>query len=399
MASEAKFKTVLPDNSINAIVDYTGESDVYQSKTNYSGPAEFVHYAKDIEFGLPSKDFGQRTTIHIPPSYRLIKNIVLEVRLTGIWNSADMVALHLIKEFGYRVPGCERMIMRGDCLLFKPMLEAKTIERRKLVCGVLGNRAGGTEDTVLDVYCLLPMPWNNMDPSKTTFPYPAHLTTSSLELDFLFRNKTEVTSNASLTINSATLRFEYGTLSNEQLYKSSVYKYNFDARYHDVYTTVGGEHTTSVRLTGIRNGEMNQLNFFIREVAADSENGIINRYHGLDIRNLKLTYAGQTIWNSVGKTQDLWDIIEDADDGKRVPISANEATVCRIFTVPIANILENMRKNGYSLGADFKDSDLKLTFDKPGKLAADWEKQYEVVTEYLLTSLYQFDGQSAKLIQ
>jgi hypothetical protein len=279
--------------------------------------------------------------------------------------------------------------------------------RRKLLADCIGSRRGIVTTDDLTVYCVLPMPWNNVDPCKTTFPYPGHLTTSSLELDFLFRNNTEVSVDA-IEMTAATVRFEYGTLSNEQLYKNSVYKYNFDARYNDIYTTVGDTQETSLRITGIRNGEMNQLNFYIRPVLTDGAEIIKNRYRGITVRDMKLTYAGQTIWNSTDKTQDFWDLVESDSDGNMIPHTFEEIDTeavdpwvpasGRIYTVPIANILESMRKNGYSLGADFKDSDLKLSFKKPGKLAADFQKQYEMVVEYLITSVYQFDGQSAKLI-
>lgn len=476
MASEAKFRTVLPNNTISAAVDYTGESTIYQSKLNTMGQAEMVFDSNDIEFSLTPAQFGTRSTVYLPPSYKLIKNVFIEVELNGRVD-VNAAGLQLIQEWGYRVPGCERMFFPGEAMLFDPLLQCENTDKRVKYLELTGlaNYTKMTGTTPADgvavdstnataetggiytlpvkrkVYALFNMPWCSLDGNKQPKPYPLHLTTQPLEIDVLFRDRASVSSDTSLTIVGARIIFTYETLANMNLYKNTVYKYNFSAPYHIAYGAKKVDTSDSkvhLDLSGIRNGEITELRLLVRKVGTYAEERR-NRYKGVKLSEVELTYAGQRIWKAVGDSSQLYDLTYN-----RLPyevpwgyrrkskvlkraLSASttswsnvlepnmtysyESTsgsidsfidtyedLIYLYVIPVANVLENMKNPGdYNLGADFKDSDLKLIFKPPATLwdstvddfIVDPNAQWQVLMEYRLTSIYQFDGQSAKLIQ
>lgn len=395
MATQAKFNTVLPSNTIQQGLNYTGISSVYASKLNTFGQAENVMTANDVELSLNSFNPGSTASINIPASYKLLGNVYLkmEVSLSTllaaaneavdsqtyqdlitdqkangqpslIFSNADpyiptydptvipygansvggfgesqvgtgslgsglpmdinFLAYQLIKQFTWRIPGCDRIYHQGihivPWLLDKCPTEEEKIKLAmmsgsghflysyNMVSGDMNqklydlkvpinqytgerkwiaqsNTGAVTNDnptiivnTITNpkfiIYALLPFPWTTIDKEKSGLYYPSHMTTSALELNIQFQDKNYMQvpgvrgySGYQVTINSASLRFAYAQVATLTYYKPPIYKLPCSLPYGFVFPVKDytQSENCSVNLLGLKNGEITQLLMFLHQ--------------------------------------------------------------------------------------------------------------------------------------
>ena len=85
MASDAKFRTVLPNNTMKGDVAFTPYAELYQEKTNYLGQREDFFWANDIQMSMSgSVNSNAIATAFIPPSYKLVGPTFVNFRFTNV---------------------------------------------------------------------------------------------------------------------------------------------------------------------------------------------------------------------------------------------------------------------------------------------------------------------------
>lgn len=79
MATQSKFNTVLPANTIQQGLIYSPISSIYANSINTLGQAENVMTANDVELSLNTWSAGSTASINIPASYKLLGNMYLKM--------------------------------------------------------------------------------------------------------------------------------------------------------------------------------------------------------------------------------------------------------------------------------------------------------------------------------
>lgn len=392
MATQAKFNTVLPSNTIQQGLNYTGVSSVYASKLNTLGQAENVMTANDVELSLNTYNPGSTASINIPASYKLLGNMYLKLTVslrtllnaptnsdsqsykeiydasigsdslifsncpsvintltpfdetgptrgtpnnvelgslnTGLPMDINFLAYQLIKQFTYRIPGCDRIYIQGihmlPWLLDKcPNEEEKTklaimsgssqfLYNYNMKSGLMRQQVVNLKNTVTNydlqpyiaqaangdptednpniilnsienpefvIYALLPLPWTTIDKEKNALYYPSHMTTSALELNIQFQDANYMKvpaetgySGYQVVIKDASLRFTYAQVATLTYYKPPIYKLPCSLPYGFVFP-VRDYHQAdvcSVNLLGLKNGEITQLQMFMHQQSGGS---------------------------------------------------------------------------------------------------------------------------------
>lgn len=445
MSNQIILRSTQPNNSLRGGVEGIPMSRIYQEKTNQILPFETVSFSNDVKISLNTHDQNSTAVARIPNQYRLIKQIILEVTLgeaiTGTSNGfVEDYKLHEhVTRFSYRLPGAERMDFRPWTMLTEIINDMDDNEKREEYRN-LNGRAFKTYPAGSKLYMLCTLPGSDLssDMRYRSYPMPLHLTGESLELTFEF--------GSILKLSAAAVQIVYGDLAFSNEYKNTVYRYNFKARYGYRYPVAGVSTRKSVRridLLGLRPGETNALiiNYVPKAMETSSllisgttvattlptlwalRNSLIqsNRtIYGSRLRNLKLYYLNQLIWDLDGKTNEVFDLFQSkkvtkfADNmghpaygvtvtgnpvslvalghpsGKfgtniRVNAVANGAITTHsehvipvrgysntdiepytigsyYYKIPISELLSEFTKNGYSLGADFTHAALSLEF-------------------------------------
>lgn len=422
MATQAKFNTVLPHNTIQQGLNYTEISTVYANSVNTTGQAENVMTANDVELSLNTWSPGATASINIPASYKLLGNMYLKLRVklstllsqpgdassqtykdiydaysgkalisgnvppkllclnqyqgdhptddppvleyddtsnveedgnagwanrllekfsdgsikgkttaltgsltTGLPMDISFLAYQLIKQFTWRIPGCDRLYIQGIRML--PVLLDKCPneeEKQKLAMlsgsghhlysynmtkgtasnlmvqwkrsiadiktlGLTGDDQflGGNnndynvvsslqliEDPEFVIYALLDLPWSTIDKDKHALYYPSHMTSSALELNIQFQDRDKMIVNPQgaysgyqVDITAASLRFTYANVATLTYYKPPVYKMPCSLHYDFEFPINDFDQTplASTNLLGLKNGEITQLLMFIHQ--------------------------------------------------------------------------------------------------------------------------------------
>lgn len=396
MATQAKFNTVLPSNTIQQGLNYTGVSSVYASKLNTLGQAENVMTANDVELSLNTYNPGSVASINIPASYKLLGNMYLKMVVslktllslptnndsetyhdiynglkagpdglvfsncpstvsanasfnlqngaglqthsvdlgslnTGLPMDISFLAYQLVKQFTYRIPGCDRIYVQGIHMLPWLLDKCPTEEEKiklAMMSGTSGflynyNMKGGVmKQTALDlkvphsgygvdgkfyisqegaapsvdnpniivnsienpifvIYALLPLPWTTIDKEKSALYYPSHMTTSALELNIQFQDANYMKvpaetgySGYQVTIQDASIRFTYAQVATLTYYKPPIYKLPCSLPYGFVFPVRDYQQSDqcSVNLLGLKNGEITQLQMFLHQQTGGTYN-------------------------------------------------------------------------------------------------------------------------------
>lgn len=341
MASDAKFRSVLPNNNMKGDVSFTPVAEIYQEKTNYLGQREDFFWANDIKLSLSGAASSNTVaTAMIPPSYKIIgpmfltfrfhtKDLITAAEFTPFQASCNFAGYNILRQFAYRLPGCDRMYLENFNLPYKHIEDCETSEKVSRLMKLAGQKkenkywispAASAEDVSINssgdgqsVYLtiLLPLPWSSpatLGSSRAAKPYPAHLTTQPIELYFMFNDLSNIISNYSATSASGkwtladtSLSFLYGTFADPAQYKATKYFYAtllpFDHIYPFSLTAApasGVIPKVDVPLRGLRNGEIREILLHV----GDADKSLSDPYSGFEIGNLTLLYAGQKIWST-----------------------------------------------------------------------------------------------------
>lgn len=418
MATEAKFSTVLPNNTLKGAVNVTPVSYVYQERTNTVGPMENEFDANDVVLSFNTFSHGSTATVMIPPSYKLLKDVYVIFKIDYASNASptdhpeDLVAYKIIENFMYRVPGCERMIFDGGMIPFFWMDATENISKRVRLVEISGKKTLKPSANTAASYYLcakLPLPCcSGYGAPKKPKPMPLHLQGEPLELLIKIRAKAECLSSLA-SISEASIYFNYSHLGAFAEYKNTTYKYMFDATYDYEYVSpnavaLNGEQSNAtgtarrqVVMTGIRSGETPQLKIKIYE----KDSGNTKLYKGLKIRNIQVYYAGQRIWAAENEMQEFYELDYNHDINFFASSFAGidtESNRSYWYHIPIGNILNHEKDYGYVLGADFNNSELKISYTLDVATTAG-TTDHILAVQQSVTSIYQYNGERASLIQ
>lgn len=374
MATDAKFRTVLPNNSIKELMDFTPVGTVYSETSNTVGQRENFMWANDIELSLNgmASDREFTTTVHIPPSYQLQGPAFLELvyemtpdanpvpgdnvvsQTTYLRPKVDFAANHAVKEFAYRIPGCDRIFVKSENTAIRQIEQCDSAEKEQMLLSLSG-RCGSSDNGHMGrgrhysgnvweerprdnaanapnpkrsnsvvLYYMLPTPWSTpaaIGSAHQAHPYPAHLTTSPLEYYFNIRAPREVVEkaefysgrgipydvNQGIVLHKATLRFMYGAMAAPQEYRAVISKYPTTFTYDYHYSATSDDNKLSFAFRGLRNGEIREMTLRVApEIFTNYTGEVSNPYMAVKLKNLELTYAGQVIWKAPEFSQDAW---------------------------------------------------------------------------------------------
>lgn len=448
MSAQVRFNTVLPNNTIERAMDFTAVSQVYKDKTNIQGSLEHVFRSNDVYMSFPSVRLGDTTTIYIPPTYKLLGNVVLKIQMGDVINR-DFAILPLIDEIHIKFAGSVRIIHKGYNLLYAPLEQIRDKDQRFKFFQTMGVRGMYLHNHMYtrsidytpgkhkhNYYVVVPMPQMSLNADLPVAPLPNHLTSSPIELTVVWA-KTPTSlghspDTATVVDNplAAGVHFQYLDLADMSEYKNVVYNYPCQIRTDNYYTT---HQPTSVddtsldfRLSGMKNGEVTQIKFRITPKSWYDDSW--DAFKGKRLKRYTLTYGGQTIydsWENGGSSIQEISVdpsITDLSLPRMMDMSYVGPTQTYVYrgyadtlegnfvwyTIPICINLDNVRRQDYGLGADFRDSDLVLTvwpYMQQGAIPTvetrDTIATGELVRAYVQIStsaLIQCDGRSANII-
>jgi hypothetical protein len=481
--SEAKLSSVLPNNSIKAAMPRMPVSTVYVENSNNKSSLEDVMCANDVTLTFQNQRFGSNSQFRFPRSYQMIGPVIcnFEIAYAGDGSDAtksngtktDYVSHAIIEEYYWTVGGTELLRVKGEHIVPIQLDRCESeMKKRKILeysgelqyigagTGYLSaaTRANGGAGGKINYQCLLELPWSTIASKKfdSRKYFPVHQLSESLELSIVLRNKDKVfvegsDASATVSLNKATLNFEYMKFGAMDQMKNQVYRFPFtyyDCRTIPFTTTAivaGQKQLISIDLNGFRKGEVKQIQFHVVN-ASDNLNKTTKNliYDGEKIQNAVLRFNGQIIWRSNG-SDDLWDLVysdQPSVHGLRrlmdttvtqyvmhkdqlvnsAPVAgsaiAQQATDPRVikygylgdnlgskaknghgikyyYTIPIAQILDKYQCQGHVLGADFTKNQIQLEFNLDNEIAV---KNYNVYTTYYYQTMYQNDGSASLLI-
>lgn len=422
MATQSKFNTVLPANTIQQGLLYTPISTVYANSINTLGQAENVMTANDVELSLNTFAPGSTSSINIPASYKLLGNMYLKMKVklstllqtpvptdslsylemyqefsgkklvygnvpnsidalipsdqggspyvstggsnpssapiqtnlvglgtlnTGLPMDINFLAYNLIKQFTWRIPGCDRLYIQGIRMLPAILDRCPNEEEKQKIAMMSGsghhlysyNMVSGKPSTLVTpikfssayaatpeglsnidnpyvgfnsgkvavmnvntitdptfvIYALLDCPWSTTDKDRPGLYYPSHMTTSALELNIQFQDAAYMRvpaepgySGYQVEILEASLRFTYAAVATLTYYKPPIYKLPCSLHYDFEFPIDGYDKTQQCRtnLLGLKNGEITQLLMFVHQADGSTANeaGVIEGSTGTSMR-------------------------------------------------------------------------------------------------------------------
>lgn len=454
MAAETKLHTVLPNNTIKGAFPFTPVSQVYVERTNAFGPLENHTIANDVSLTLNTFAWGATANVMIPPTYKLLNGIWLKIDYKSSWSAttandshklilnnyltSEWVGYSLIEQISYRIPGCERMIFSGSNLPYIHLDQVKEQTKRDRILELAGNykdimegpaeskvtvAVNSVNETTGSLYVLLPLPncsWDSAAPDAPK-PLPLHLLGESIELLIKFNSKeaakaaygtyssSKATTGALFEIQNAQVNFVYSHLGAPAEYKQVVYKYPFVAHYDSEYPcpvrVSNSSRSVTTVLTGMRAGETLSLTLRVADSAKD-------KYQGIQLKNLRLQFAGYNIWLSEGDIQEVYECYMNKLESKvnvnmlwdqklTVETSApNAEAKWYTYHIPISSILAHIKgQHDYALGADFNNAEMRITYEPARNVIGFSGSDYYLYMQSHINSMYQFNGESATLAQ
>lgn len=260
--------------------------------------------------------------------------------------NCNFAAYNMLRQFAYRLPGCDRLYLENYNLPYKHIEDCETEQKVTRLLKLAGQkdetkyyssqaantanvRFGTSSSTGQDVTLtmLLPLPWCSpatLGTSRAAKPYPAHLTTQPIELYFMLNDLAQVIQNYSPTsattkwnLADVSISFLYGTFADPAQYKATKYFYATLMPFDHIYpiqwdgatqNTQGVLPTVDVPLRGLRNGEIREVLLHV----GDQANAIPDPYSSYEIGQISLFYAGQKIWSTQQRQHDLMELLFDS---------------------------------------------------------------------------------------
>lgn len=255
MATDIKLRSVVNENSLKASSVYTPRSTVYVEDTNTLGPLEDVMDGTDNQFSINNTAWGSTGVVRIPPSYPLVKAVMLNVELAysadptqsqpGHGPDCSYWIYRLIRNFTYRLGNSDKVVESGDHLPFLVNEMCDTQEKREALLAAAGESFQLVTDRVarsgtINLQGIMPMPWSSPSTFNGPKPVPLYMTNQSLELEIEWEQFTNVKNliycgtTAALSINKASYKIIYEQLGSHNQLKAAPYLYPF--QYHQSQT-------------------------------------------------------------------------------------------------------------------------------------------------------------------
>jgi hypothetical protein len=338
MSNQVKFNTVLPNNTIERVMNFTAVSQVYLDKSNVFGPLEHQFDANDIEFSFNTVTPGALGTVYIPPSIKLIKCLWLRIRTTYPVNRKWGV-LECIERIEWRLPGSPRQIIEGYNLLFHFLRWAKDTMKWKAFRDAIGRKFypdnqvseaptgldywfNRSTDGGFEYFMPIPLPNLCLDPQQELGMFPNHLLSQPLEITVTWKSVNQ----GGFTPTAASVVCQYRDLADMTEYKNVVYNYPCVLHYDTFIDAVSSPQninrfpdvpndmsqgalnilaTTTTpwkyqyRLNGLKNGEVTEIAFRIGQGSLGGSNNHANVMHdGVFVMRYQLEYAGRILYDS-----------------------------------------------------------------------------------------------------
>lgn len=446
MAAQTKFGTLSAQGSIKAKLDGIKISDSYVSNTNCLVPLENSTHAADVHLNFNTIIPGSTGSVMVPNHYKLISHAYIEVVLTGHRNTTvgylgnaagahpftqNIVAPSLFQEIGYQLPGCERAVFKPGSVLLQAIDSCGPSQKRTNLVELMGNGDSigdwydkfDAGDVVVTKRVFMPVPLPNFSFSteqyKAPKDLPVHLLGESFQIfakfanpeDYLKQNAYNETGYTIVTgfvyyswaIAEAKVHIVYRQLAAAPEYKTVVAKMPFQMIYSQVVPVTRRNSNTQyhVNLPGVRQGETTQ--FIIRL----SNINVKKNLEGYRIENIYLNFGGYNLWVAPENTVDYYDHLHNEASGyidylRQEAYKSDWATNARVFYyhIPLARMLAHIRGiHNYGLGVDFNNAEVKLSFSVHSSDYAKLESDMALHVDQYLTSVLQFNGQTATLIQ
>lgn len=307
MASEGKLKTVLVNNTIKPILNYTARSNVYQETNNQLGPLEDVQFANDTEISFNTCAWGSTGVAKISNNYEFIKNLWLRVELATdgtdkinevpnrVRGKTSLLGWALIDTLYIRIPGMPQLVYDGRLLPYRFFEDCETMEKRRELVNLVGYCEANHNKDKRYLFVPIPLPGTDIKGSNVgqSKPFPTHLLNSALEIAIKWARKVDVVEDtAKWDIRHASLVFQYLTLGTPAQLKKALYRYQYLQNYDYEYTVSGQQN--SITLMGLNAGETRELLVVFLPKIADVPN---QPYTSCLPYGLKLEFNGQLLWN------------------------------------------------------------------------------------------------------
>lgn len=308
MAAEGKLKTVLVNNTIKPILNFTARSNIYQETNNQLGPLEDVQFANDTEISFNTCAWGSTGVAKISNNYEFIKNLWLRVELgvesdpnisetkNRVRGKTSLLGWALIDTLYIRIPGMPQLVYDGRLLPYRFFEDCETMEKRRELADLAGYTDPIHNKNKRYLYVPIPLPGTDIKGSNVgqSKPFPTHLLNSALEIAIKWARKVDVVEKGfSWNIQHASLVFQYLTLGTPAQLKKALYRYQYLQSYDYEYTVSGQQN--SITLMGLNAGETRELLVVFLPKIADVPN---QPYATCLPYGLKLEFNGQVLWNS-----------------------------------------------------------------------------------------------------
>lgn len=266
MSGEIRHQTT-SKNKFGELVNHRKISEIYDSEETRTGPKEYIYYKNDVSVSLNTFSPGSIGVVSIPPSYNILKELILEISLditSNKFHHSDYYAHSFIERLSYLLPGSERQYFSSDLLTLLSNQGSEDSDMSNVY-----NYACGNAPKIIPVgesiFIIVPLPCSSFGKKdKEAFPFPLHMLTQPLEIQFEWAREYSNTSGTvgwSLPnqpkVTSARLHFNYGELSERKEYKDKVHKYNNYGYYQSTY-----ECATIVHQLAVPSGLDTQSRFY-----------------------------------------------------------------------------------------------------------------------------------------
>lgn len=327
MATDARLRSILPDNGTKSLHVFTPESVLYYEGNNVKAQLENVQRGMEFKISPNTIAAGTVGIVKFPQFVKYIGNTYIRAHFTADIATAKQNAgprwlnnfglYSLFQKIEYQAGSVERQILPGQAMPYLALDTCKTEAQKDYLLEMSGRSYGAAANSNLATHqvsfvpyrntygdtntiaggsfnytMLVPFPWGSVNKGKWmegVKPLPHHYLQNPLEM-YLYYASSYSTIFAGMTLNSLEVVFEYYNIPSEIEMKKVVYNYPFNACYYTpyqmTYKTAGSDPLT---ISGIRNGECTEFIIYVTKNTAGEQ------YKGLRCSQLQLVYAGQTI--------------------------------------------------------------------------------------------------------
>lgn len=451
MAAETKFATLSAHGTVAGAIDCTRLNEIYVTPNNVRLPLENEMEAQDVMMSFNTFSYGATATVFIPPMYKFIRHAYVRFTVEGeihnnvgtSWASGDLLANAFLQRLAapsimtnmtYQFPGMEKQTFKPLSLLQKYLDQIKHSKRQTEFLELMGNQdslmeynsIAGNATRAVKYYLYFPVPLESTDfrlDEQQAKPTPAYMLGDSIQTTFTIAPKEHIFKNGAWTdtgynftggvdiayrkfrITSADMFIVYRNFFNENEYKKVVQKYPCSMSYSQQIPIARKTKSDfySLNLAGIRQGETTQLTMRLADDAVDVQQ------RGHRLRDITVWFGGIKIFESPDGCLDyltnLWSDNPSHYNAARGTYALPHVLCTadqRIhwYNIPIANKLIHMKgAHDYTLGADFNNAELRVDFRIHEEAFAGTSSALMLNVDAYVTSIIQFNGQAATLIQ